>query len=134
MNRSAEETTYQAVMETRQWLIIDATIDNEVSTEAEEGDPRDVVHLGNSIRKAGWRQNPGWPRDLKGFESWPAPGQETTMTLNAAQWELVLSALVRWSAVSASLGDAESAADAEQDRVIEALIRRQLAEQGWSAA
>lgn len=55
-------------MKTRQWLIIDATIDNEVSTEVVDGDPRDVGDLGRSIRKAGWRQNPGWPHDAKGFE------------------------------------------------------------------
>ncbi|MFA1553964.1 hypothetical protein [Actinomadura chokoriensis] len=41
------------VMEVRQWLIIDATIDNEVSTEVADGDPRDVVEFGRSIRKAG---------------------------------------------------------------------------------
>ncbi|MFA1541674.1 hypothetical protein [Actinomadura monticuli] len=133
MNRAPEETTYQVVLETRQWLIIDATIDNEVSTEVVEGDPRGVVSLGSSIRKAGWRQNPGWPRDAKGFESWPAPGQEATMTLTAVQWELVLSALARWSAVSASLGDPESGAAAEEERAIATLIRAQLATQGWSA-
>jgi hypothetical protein len=58
-----------------QWLLIDGTMDNEVSTEAENGDPRGVVDLGNSIRRAGWDQNPGWPQDRRGFDTWRAPGQ-----------------------------------------------------------
>ncbi|MFI6515448.1 hypothetical protein ACIBF1_07815 [Spirillospora sp. NPDC050679] len=132
MSLSSEETSYRVRMETRQWLVIDATIDNEVSVEARNGDPRNVVDLGSSVRHAGWDQNPGWPRDAKGFESWPTPGQKTTMTLDGAQWELVLSALERWSAVTGRSGDPGSADQVQQDRAILALIRAQLAEQGWT--
>ncbi|SPL88109.1 unnamed protein product [[Actinomadura] parvosata subsp. kistnae] len=119
-------------METSQWLIIDATMDNEVSVEVVEGDPRDVADLGDSIRQAGWDQIPDWPRDLAGFEHWPAPGQTSTLTLSRAQWDLVISALERWSAVTADLGDPEDADQAEADRALLELIRTQLLEQGWT--
>ncbi|MEV3927464.1 hypothetical protein [Actinomadura coerulea] len=56
------------------------------------------------------------------------------MTLSTAQWGLVLSALTSWSAVSESLEDDESVVAAERDRALAAVIRTQLAEQGWSAA
>ncbi|GAA2255273.1 hypothetical protein GCM10010402_08180 [Actinomadura luteofluorescens] len=134
MDRSSDATDYQVLMATRQWLIVDAVIDNEVSTEAQDGDPGNVVDLGNSVRRAGWAQNPGWPRDLKGFGTWPAPGQESPMALSGAQWGLVLSVLDQWSAVAAGLGDLESADRAEEERAIAALIRVQLAEQGCSTA
>ncbi|RFS82445.1 hypothetical protein D0T12_26975 [Actinomadura spongiicola] len=132
MDSSSDRAGYRVQMETRQWLIIDATMDNEVITEAQEGDPRGVVDLGSSIRQAGWDQIPGWPHDAKGFESWPAPGQKTTMTMTGAQWELVLSALETWSAVTAGSGDPDSADEVQEDRAIIALIRTQLADQGWS--
>ncbi|NJP94762.1 hypothetical protein HCN51_35905 [Nonomuraea sp. FMUSA5-5] len=119
-------------METSQWPIIDATMDNEASVEAGEGDPRNVADLGDSIRQAGWAQIPDWPRDLAGFEHWPAPGQTSTLTLGRAQWELVISALERWSSVTADLGDPEAAHQAEADRALVELIRTQLLEQGWT--
>jgi hypothetical protein len=127
MVRFSEEATYRVQMETRQWLIIDGTIDNEVSVEAESGDPRNVVDLGSSIRQAGWDQIPGWPHEVEGFKHWPAPGQTSMMTLSRTQWDLVISGLERWAAV-------EEADDAEQSRAIAALVRAQLIEQGWSPA
>ncbi|MFC4907738.1 hypothetical protein [Actinomadura gamaensis] len=86
-------------MQTRQWLVIDAPLDNGVSVEASRGDPRNVVELGSGIRQAGWVQNPGWPHEVKGFDTRPAPGQVSTMTLNQNQWELVVLALDCWAAV-----------------------------------
>jgi hypothetical protein len=136
VSQSREEFGYQVRMETRQWLIIDGTMDNEVSTQIENGDPRGVVDLGSSIRQAGWDQIPGWPQDVKGFETWPAPGQQSTMTLSGSQWALVLSALEHWATVSESVegfGGPDRAEDAERSLAIAAVIRAQLIEQGWSA-
>ncbi|MFC5183603.1 hypothetical protein [Actinomadura harenae] len=132
MSHPFEEIRYRVRMETRQWLVIDATLDNEVSVEARSGDSRNVVDLGSSIRQAGWNQIPGWPNEVEGFEHWPAPGQTSTMTLNRAQWDIVVLTLDRWAAVSDSLEDPGSAADAEQSRSIAALIRAQLFAQRWS--
>jgi hypothetical protein len=53
------------------------------------------------------------------------------MTLDGAQWGLVVPALDRWSAVADSLETADGAEEAEQSRAIVALVRAQLAEQGW---
>lgn len=131
MNRSDRGAVYPVRMETRQWLFIDATMDNEVSVEAEDCDPRAVVDLGNSIRQAGWDQIPGWPHDEADFQTWPAPGQTSTVVLSAAQWDLVISGLVRWAAVSEGPEDTEAAA--EQSGAIVATVRAQLTEQGWSS-
>ncbi|HZM75945.1 MAG TPA: hypothetical protein VFC19_09475 [Candidatus Limnocylindrales bacterium] len=129
MDLSPEQARYRVRLETRKWLVIDATMDNEVSVEAEDGDPRGVVDLGMSIRRAGWDQVPGWPRDVQGFETWPAPGQTSTISLSRPQWDLVLSALERWAAVSDRSPDPGSADDAAQSRAIAELVRVQLAEQ-----
>jgi len=117
-------------METRQWLIIDSTMDNEVIGEAQNGDPSGVVDLGMSIRQAGWDQIPGWPHDIQGFETWPAPGQRSTIALSRPQWDLVISTLERWAAVSDRSRDPRSADDAASSRAIAALVRAQLAQQG----
>jgi hypothetical protein len=129
MNHPLEQVTYRVQMETRQWLSIDSTMDNEVSTEAQDGDPHDIVDLGMSIRQAGWDQIPGWPQHVEGFRNWPPPGQLTTMILTGAQWGLVVSTLECWADVSESIDRAD---EAEQSRAIAALTRVQLAEQGWS--
>ena len=129
MNHPLEQVTYRVQMETRQWLSIDSTMDNEVSTEAQDGDPHHIVDLGMSIRQAGWDQIPGWPQHVEGFRNWPPPGQLTTMILTGAQWGLVVSALECWADVSESIDRAD---EAEQSRAIAALTRVQLAEQGWS--
>lgn len=129
MNSSADHIGYQVRMETRQWLFIDATLDSEVNIAVDDGDPRGVVDLGNGIRRAGCEQNPGWPHDLQSFETWPAPGQKSTMTLSGTQWSLVISALRYWAAVSESTGAANEAAES---RTIADLVHTQLTEQGWS--
>jgi hypothetical protein len=129
MNHPSEQVTYRVQMETRQWLLIDSTMDNEVSTEAQDGDLHGIVDLGISIRQAGWDQIPGWPPHVEGFRNWPLPGQLTTMTLTGAQWGLVVSALECWADVSQSIDRAD---EAEQSRAIAALARVQLAKQGWS--
>jgi len=130
MTSSSEQTRYRVQMETRQWLIIDSTMDNEVIGEAQNGDPSGVVDLGMSIRQAGWDQIPGWPHDIQGFETWPAPGQRSTIALSRPQWDLVISTLERWAAVSDRSRDPRSADDAASSRAIAALVRAQLAQQG----
>jgi hypothetical protein len=75
---------YLVRVETRYWLAIDGTLDNEVQTRREDGD-RTGAELGGSIRQEGWNQIPGWPRDAAGFATWPAPGQVSTVVLSAAQ-------------------------------------------------
>lgn len=132
MEASAEETGHRVRMETRQWLVIDATIDNEVSDAAESDDAGDVVALGSGIRRAGWDQIPGWPKDVEGFADWPAPGQMSTVSLSGAQWDLVVSALERWAAVADRRGTSEGRADGDRSRAIAALVRAQLAERGWT--
>jgi hypothetical protein len=117
-------------METRQWLLIDSIMDNEVSVEAQNGDPSGVVDLGRSIRQAGWDQIPGWPHDLQGFETWPVPGQRSTIALSRPQWDLVISTLERWAAVSDRSPDPRTPDVATSSRTIAALVRAQLAQQG----
>ncbi|MEU0940873.1 universal stress protein [Embleya sp. NPDC005971] len=80
-------------------------LDNEDQSRRERGD-HDGAELAGSVRRAGWDQIPGWPRDAAGFATWPAPGQTSTLVLNAARWALVVSALDRW----ADIGDTTEAA------------------------
>lgn len=93
------------------------------------GEPPRVAQLGNSIRQAGWGQITGWPHDVAGFQTWPAPGQTATMTLTDAQWNLVVVALHYWAGVDERLSDTEGAA---RSRAVATAITHRLAEQGWS--
>ncbi|MFG2050860.1 hypothetical protein ACGFIW_25930 [Micromonospora sp. NPDC048935] len=131
------------------WLLIDATMDNHVNSaidgavpsgsewespgdaRAETGATRPpaVARLGISIRQAGWDQIPGWPHDVEGFRTWPAPGQTATVTLTGVQWRLVVVALRHWAAVAESLSDAEVAA---RSRAIATALVRRLTERGRS--
>jgi hypothetical protein len=71
---------------TRQWQVVDAAVDNEVNTRAEEGDER-FVDVGLGVRQAGWDQVTGESR------TWPPGAQVVTMTLSLEQWGLVVSSL-----------------------------------------
>ncbi|MEW2357730.1 hypothetical protein [Spirillospora sp. NPDC029432] len=123
---------YRVQMQTRQWLTVDAVLDNEAATQAVQGDPRGVVEFARSIRRAGWDQIPDWPRDARGFETWPAPGQQSTVTLDRDQWELVLSALEQWASVAEQdRADPEAAENARFNRAIAHVIRAELGRQGW---
>src|SRR5204863_1706089 len=53
----------------------------------------------------------GWPHDVEGFKTWPAPGQIATVTLTGAQWNLVVFALRYWADVDESMSDAKGAAE-----------------------
>jgi hypothetical protein len=81
--------SYTVELTTRQWQIIDATMDNEVSVEAQNGDLRGVVDSGHQVRVAGWDQvacrTPGVP----GSGSWPPDGQVVSVTLSSEQWTVV---------------------------------------------
>ena len=63
-----------------------------------------------AVRQAGLQQVAGWPKDLKGFATWPAPGQTAVITLAGAQWALVLTALRHWAAVEDRGDDPEGGA------------------------
>ncbi|GAA0411793.1 hypothetical protein Acor_15750 [Acrocarpospora corrugata] len=103
-----EEAIYRLQLEIRQWVLIDAIIDNEMSAAVSAGGQRDIVDLGRSIRKAGWEQFPDWPGDYRLLSLWAASDECRTITLSGAQCELVLSALARWAAVADRADDAES--------------------------
>jgi hypothetical protein len=77
---------YAVELITRQWQVIDAVVDNEVNTRAEEGDER-FVDVGLSVRQAGWDQVMGES------SSWPSDDRIVTMILSPDQWGLVTAAL-----------------------------------------
>ncbi|MDO3684015.1 hypothetical protein [Micromonospora sp. C28ISP2-4] len=121
----ATPRSYPVELTTRQWQIIDGTVDSEVSVEAENGDPRGVVELGQQIRIAGWDQVAHWTPGVPGSGNWPPDGQVVSVTLLRDQWALVCSSLTRWAKVSERLGDVESAS---ASRVIRDLVVAQVRE------
>lgn len=136
------------------WLVIDGTMDNHAQScidgaapdhmDEEDGHlskspgwdaaeemsqlPR-TAQLAISIRRAGWDQIPGWPLDVEGFKTWPAPGQMATVTLTGAQWNLVVFALRYWADIDESLSDAKGAAES---RAIADALGQRIVEQGRS--
>ncbi|GAA2532520.1 hypothetical protein GCM10010201_35010 [Pilimelia columellifera subsp. columellifera] len=101
----------------------------DVGAEVEDVALPAVAQLGSSIRQAGWDQISGWPHDVAGFVTWPAPGQMATVTLSGAQWDLVVLALRHWADVDERLSDAAGAA---KSRAVATALGRQLAARGWS--
>jgi hypothetical protein len=100
--------------------------------EDELGELPAVAELGKSIRQAGWDQIPGWPADAAGFATWPAPGQVALITLGAAQWALVIAALLRGGERDADM-DEEFEEDATRSWAIAAGLQGKLVERGWFA-
>lgn len=108
---------------TRQWQIIDAHIDNEISVETVDGDNRRVIDTAVKIREQGWRQVAGWTPGAAGTASWPPDDQAVTVRLTGHEWDLVTESLSRWSRVEEEIGDDQQAATS---RAIRDLVIAQL--------
>ena len=143
MTQNREAISYPVTMEVASWLLIDGTMDNEISDLVTEGygapegmeddkDYRDpyfaeLTQLGVSIREAGWAQLPDWPKTARGMRSWPAPGRTETMMLNLRQWSLVATALEESAEIEEEMGRTESAATS---RRLAVEVRNQLRKAG----
>ncbi|WP_377273711.1 hypothetical protein [Peterkaempfera sp. SMS 1(5)a] len=101
------------------WLAIDSEINNEVSVEAEKGDPRHVVEMAQAIQRVGWEALPDWPSGSR-------PDQRVTISLSESQWSLVLAVLEHWAKVADSVGSPGQIEDAQQNRAIAKQLRRAL--------
>ncbi|MEU7868710.1 hypothetical protein [Dactylosporangium sp. NPDC049140] len=142
MTAPSEAARYSIQMLISDWLLIDGTMDNHVWSAVEQpggdgaADPDiarrpEVARLGLSVRRAGWDQIAGWPHDLEGFTTWPAPGQTARMSLSGAQWSLVVLALRYWADVDERMSDVDGAA---RSRGIATSVEQRLVSLGWSPA
>jgi hypothetical protein len=149
MTRASGNARYSIQLLISDWLFIDGTMDNHVQSAVVSGEPDDladedddgaddeagagderlppVARRGLGVRRAGWAQIPGWPRDAAGFETWPAPGQLATVTLTRRQWDLVIHALRHWAEVDESLSDFRTAAES---RAVATAIQHRLDRSG----
>jgi hypothetical protein len=134
VSNPGNEAVYSLPLEIRQWVGIDATIDNEIAVEAQAGDERDVVSLGSSIREAGWDQLPDWPSEVNALMRWANSNEVRTVSLTGAQWNLVLSALARWAAVADRRDDADSGEGGLWEWETAAYLEAALTARGWSSS
>ncbi|GLZ02308.1 hypothetical protein [Actinoplanes sp. NBRC 103695] len=117
MSAHSREAEIPIVIAVADWLRVDAVMDNAVSEmlspnwDMQPGRPHpQLVELAKSIRRAGWAQNPGWPKTAEGFKTWSAPGQTQQIRLTDMQWSLVVSTLERSAQFNEQWNDTESAA------------------------
>lgn len=117
---------HPVTLTTWQWHTIDGTVDNEISVEVVNLDPRSIVETARQIREAGWRQIADWTPTTTEPAEWPPDDQEITVKLTIPQWNLVAACLEKWSLVDERLGHDEHAA---ASRAISTLISEQTASQ-----
>jgi hypothetical protein len=89
-------------MSARIWAGIDAGVDNVVALAAQNGDEQ-VMHIGQTIRQAGWDQVPWVNGD------WPPMNQIIAIRLTRAQWRFAADEARKSIDVCEALHDAESA-------------------------
>ena len=80
----------------RDWLIIDAVLENTVSVEVVGGDGR-AVELGMLIRAAGWAQAHQHARNTEGWSGWPPAEDLLEILLPATAWKFLVEQLLRWA-------------------------------------
>lgn len=95
----------------KDWLLIDATINNTVTIASQDGDS--ATASGHSIREVGWEASRSHPRAGQGPVGWPPEDEELTIDLSAESWHFVVDQLRRWGQVEDSIhgrgeGDPES--------------------------
>lgn len=89
------EAGIQITTPVKDWLIIDATIDNTVAVEAVGGDSH-AVELGHHIREVGWAQTRQHPRRADGWGGWPPADDHLEITLEPSAWNFIVQQLRRW--------------------------------------
>ncbi|QOD05669.1 hypothetical protein [Pseudarthrobacter sp. BIM B-2242] len=99
-------------MPVKDWLLIDATIDNTVAIAAQNGEAATAAH-GNAIRESGWEASRSHAKAGQGPVGWPPEDEELSLDLTAESWHFVVEQLRRWDNVDdlmspRSEGDAES--------------------------
>jgi hypothetical protein len=122
---SEQNAGYPVKLTTRQWQVIDAVVDNEVNTRAEEGDA-DFVNTGRGVREAGWDQVAHWTPGTPGSGTWPPVEQIVTVTLTSDQWSLVVLSLDIWAEISQ---DTDNHENALAPRAIRLLVSAQVDDQ-----
>ncbi|MFI6076746.1 hypothetical protein ACIA5C_34940 [Actinoplanes sp. NPDC051343] len=138
-------TEYSVVLDVEDWLMIDATLDDELDRLSQEGwdqddwgepsrDPHwaELSELGLSVRQAGWAQVPEQQRNQR-----RTAGRAETLTPTARQWGLVVFALESRGSHQIPAGVRPEYVEmlkttAARRRRIAALLRRQLAVGGLS--
>jgi len=99
----------------RDWLIIDATIDNTVAIDAVGGDGN-AVQLGHRIREVGWTQTRRHPRKADGWGGWPPIDDYLEITLEPSTWVFIVEQLRRWAAVEEQISDDARWRDDEREK------------------
>ncbi|MBD1538250.1 hypothetical protein HC749_08705 [Arthrobacter sp. S13_S34] len=80
----------------KDWLLIDATIDNTVAI-ASQGGHTARAASGHSIREIGCEASRNHPRAGQGPGGWPPEYEELTLDLPAESWRFVVGQLRRWT-------------------------------------
>lgn len=113
-------------LETADWVMIDGTMDNAVSNAIDAHDTK-TRKRAERVREEGWRQIPDWPKELEGLQSWPAPGQTCTVTLNQELWQFIAAALDESAVTSDYLASLPHFAASREEWLAVAADSRRLA-------
>lgn len=87
-------------LEVRDWLFIDATIDNTVAIAAQKAD-ESTAEQGLAVRETGWAAARRDPRVDQGWAGWPPADDDLAIDLPAESWRFVIGQLRRWDQVDA---------------------------------
>jgi hypothetical protein len=119
-HRPDDNASYVLSLPVDQWLTVLGTMDNETDTEAVEGDPRNVVEVGQSVMQTIWDY-------AYGSDQMPLPGHSMiTIELTGRQCGLVTEALAHWAQVGDDLAqngvDEDGSAEREALEAIESQL------------
>ncbi len=95
-------------MTVRDWLVIDATMDNVRAVALQAGDRDEDAATALPIRQAGWDQV-GTDRPENG--GWPSYDAATEVELSTEQWRFVAQSLEYWATLQPPVDDDEAEAD-----------------------
>lgn len=85
-------------MTVKDWVFIDATVDNTVPIAAQGGDAATAAS-GYAIRESGWEASRSHPKAEQGLVGWPPEDEELTLDLPVEAWRFVIDQLRRWDRV-----------------------------------
>ncbi|MEQ7736388.1 hypothetical protein [Escherichia coli] len=103
----------------KDWLLIDATVDNTDAIAAQDGDTATAA-FGHAIRESGWEASRSHARAGQGVVGWPPEDDELILDLPVESWRFIVDQLRRWDKVEVSVNPRNAG---EPERRAQALAR-----------
>jgi hypothetical protein len=112
-------------MPVKDWLLIDATIDNTDAIAAQNGEAATAAY-GHAIRENGWEVCRSHPMAGQGPVGWPPEDEDLDLDLPVEAWRFIVDQLRRWDMVEESINPRREEAPESRKQALARLLEERI--------